>query len=55
MRLGLAANQRHHNHADAALFRWLRANEAGIRELQLGLHAVGRTYEAITRAGLLID
>jgi methylglyoxal synthase len=49
MRLGLAANQLHHAHADAALFRWLRASEAGIRELGLGLHAVGRTYDAILR------
>ncbi|HET6552581.1 MAG TPA: methylglyoxal synthase [Dyella sp.] len=53
MRLGLAANQLHHAHADAALFRWLRASEAGIRELELGLHAVGRTYDAIHRAGHL--
>ncbi len=53
MRLGLAANQLHHAHADAALFRWLRACEAGIRELGLGLHAVGRTYDAIQRAGHL--
>lgn len=53
MRLGLAANQLHHAHADAALFRWLRACEAGIRELELGLHAVGRTYDAIHRAGYL--
>lgn len=53
MRLGLAANQLHHAHADAALFRWLRASEVGIRELGLGLHAVGRTYDAIHRAGHL--
>ncbi|GHH60166.1 methylglyoxal synthase [[Pseudomonas] boreopolis] len=53
MRLGLAANQLHHQGEDAALFRWLRACEAGIRELGLGLHAVGRTYDAIERAGLL--
>ena len=53
MRLGLAANQLHHAHADAALFRWLRASEAGIRELGLGLHAVGRTYDAILRSGHL--
>ncbi|MCI2244547.1 MULTISPECIES: methylglyoxal synthase [Xanthomonas] len=53
MRLGLAANRLHHQGKDAALFRWLRASEAGIRELQLGLHAVGRTHEAIVRAGLL--
>jgi len=53
MRLGLAANRLHHQGKDAALFRWLRACEAGIRELQLGLHAVGRTHEAIARAGWL--
>ncbi|MET0549617.1 MAG: methylglyoxal synthase [Xanthomonas sp.] len=53
MRLGLAANRLHHQGKDAALFRWLRASEAGIGELQLGLHAVGRTHEAIVRAGLL--
>ncbi len=53
MRLGLAANQLHHSHDDAALFRWLRACESGIRELGLGLHAVGRTFDAIVRAGRL--
>ncbi len=53
MRLGLAANRLHHHGKDAALFRWLRACEAGIRELELGLHAVGRTYDAIARASLL--
>ncbi|WP_243042146.1 methylglyoxal synthase [Dyella sedimenti] len=53
MRLGLAANQLHHAHADAALFRWLRACEGGIRELGLGLHAVGRTFDAIQRTGFL--
>ena len=53
MRMGLAANQRHHGHEDAALFRWLRACEPGIRELELGLHAVGRTCDAIVRAGWL--
>ncbi|HUW52117.1 MAG TPA: methylglyoxal synthase [Rhodanobacter sp.] len=55
MRLGLAANQLHHSHGDAALFRWLRACESGIRELQLGLHTVGRTYDAIVRTGRLAD
>ena len=53
MRLGLAANRLHHLSADAALFRWLRACEPGIRELDLGLHAVGRTYDAIAAAGML--
>jgi methylglyoxal synthase len=53
MRLGLAANQLHHAHTNAALFRWLHACEAGIRELELGLHAVGRTYDAIHRTNYL--
>ncbi len=53
MRLGLAANRLHHTGRDAGLFRWLRACEAGIRELQLELHAVGRTHDAIVGAGLL--
>ncbi|RPE80023.1 methylglyoxal synthase [Vulcaniibacterium tengchongense] len=53
MRLGLAANRLHHLGADAALFRWLDACEAGIRELGLELHAVGRTYDAIAAAGRL--
>ncbi len=55
MRLGLAANRLHHEGDDAALFRWLRACAPGIRELDLGLHAVGRTYDAIERAALLSD
>ncbi|PZQ25586.1 MAG: methylglyoxal synthase, partial [Stenotrophomonas acidaminiphila] len=53
MRLGLAANRLHHHTEDAALFRWLRACESGIRELRLGLHAVGRTHDAIAAAGML--
>lgn len=53
MRLGLAANRLHHHTDDAALFRFLRASEAGIRELKLGLHAVGRTHDAIAAAGML--
>lgn len=53
MRLGLAANRLHHQNQDAALFRWLRACEAGIRELKLGLHAIGRTHDAIATAGML--
>lgn len=53
MRLGLAANKLHHANDDAALFRWLRACEPGIRELGLGLHAVGRTFDAIAAAGML--
>ncbi|KAF1712289.1 methylglyoxal synthase [Pseudoxanthomonas kalamensis DSM 18571] len=53
MRLGLAANRLHHQDENAALFRWLRACEPGIRELGLGLHAVGRTFDAIAAAGML--
>jgi len=53
MRLGLAANRLHHATEDAALFRWLRACEAGVRELGIGLHAVGRTHDAIAAAGML--
>ncbi|HEY5851998.1 MAG TPA: methylglyoxal synthase [Lysobacter sp.] len=53
MRLGLAANRLHHLSEDAALFRWLRACESGIRELQISLHVVGRTYDAIAAAGML--
>ena len=53
MRLGLAANRLHHLSEDAALFRWLRACEAGIRELHLEMHTVGRTFDAIPAAGML--
>lgn len=53
MLMGLAANRLHHHTEDAALFALLRACEAGIRELRLGLHAVGRTYDAIAAAGML--
>lgn len=55
MRIGLAANALHHDHDDAALFRWLRACERGIRELNLHLQAVGRTHAAIERVGYLAD
>lgn len=53
MLMGLAANRLHHQTEDAALFALLRACEAGIRELRLGLHAVGRTHDAIAAAGML--
>ncbi|WP_233839966.1 methylglyoxal synthase [Dyella sp. 2HG41-7] len=55
MRMGLAANAFHHDQDNAALFHWLRACEHGIRELNLHLHAVGRTYAAIVRVGYLKD
>ena len=50
MRIGLAANRLHHERADAALFRWLRASANGLRELGVQLHAVGRTHDAIAAA-----
>ncbi len=53
MLIGLAANRLHHHTENGALFAFLRACEAGIRELRLGLHAVGRTHDAIAAAGLL--
>ena len=53
MRFGLAANRRHHADGDAALFRWLDASGAGLRELGVTLHAVGRTFDAIARRGAL--
>ncbi|MBP7352145.1 methylglyoxal synthase [Comamonas sp. UBA7528] len=53
MLLGLAANRLHHQTEDGALFALLRACEPGIRELQLGLHVVGRTCDAIAAAEML--
>ena len=53
MLLGLAANRLHHQTEDAALFAFLRACESGIRELGMGFHAVGRTYDAIAAAAML--
>lgn len=53
MLMGLAANRLHHQTEDAALFALLRACESGMRELHLGLHAVGRTFDAISAAGML--
>lgn len=53
MRMGLAANRLHHAEPTAALFRWLHASGAGLRELGVELHAVGRTHDAIAASGLL--
>lgn len=55
MRIGLAANRLHHHDKHAALFRWLRACDSGLRELGVELHAVGRTFDAIQRLGFLPD
>ncbi len=54
LRLGLAANRLHHESSNAACFDWLRTSAAGIESLNIELHAVGRTYDAIQREGLLI-
>lgn len=53
LRFGLAANRLHHESADAACFEWLRMSVAGIESLDIELHTVGRTFDAITREGLL--
>ncbi|GAB3028585.1 methylglyoxal synthase [Oleiagrimonas citrea] len=53
MRIGLAVNQLHHANRDAALYRWLRVCEDSIRALQMELHVVGRTYDAMLGEGML--
>ncbi|RTZ47779.1 methylglyoxal synthase [Candidimonas sp. SYP-B2681] len=53
LRFGLAANRLHHETYGAAVFKWLEQSAAGIRELGVELHTVGRTYDAIERSGLL--
>jgi len=53
LRFGLAANRLHHESADAACFDWLRLSVGGIESLNIELHTVGRTFDAITREGLL--
>ena len=53
MWMGLAANRLHHQNKEGALFEFLRNTEAGIRELNVGFHAVGRTYDAILAADML--
>ena len=53
LRFGLTANRLHHATPDAALFTWLRASSATIRELGIELHTVGRAYDAILREGML--
>lgn len=55
LRFGLAANRRHHEGPDAALFRWLKRSGDSLRALDLGLHAVGRTFDAIESRGALRD
>ena len=53
LRFGLAANRLHHESANAACFDWLRMSATGIESLDIELHTVGRTFDAIKREGLL--
>src|SRR5690606_19958640 len=53
LRFGLAANRLHHETYGAAIFEWLECSAAGIRELAIELHTVGRTYDARQRTDLL--
>ena len=53
LRFGLAANRLHHETYGAAIFEWLERSAAGIRQLGIELHTVGRTYDAIQRSDLL--
>lgn len=53
MRYGLIANRLHRRADGGALANWLQACDAGIRALGWELHAVGGTYDAMQRQGLL--
>ena len=53
MRFGLIAHRLHRQGSDSGLLRWLQAAEPAVRALGLGLHAVGGTYDAVQRYGLL--
>ncbi|QNN56350.1 methylglyoxal synthase [Diaphorobacter ruginosibacter] len=55
MLMGLAANRLHHESTEGALLEFLRLAESGLREMDIGFHAVGRTYDAITQFGMLQD
>jgi methylglyoxal synthase len=55
LRFGLAANRRHHEGPDALLFRWLKRSGESIRALELGLYAVGRTFDVIESRRALPD
>lgn len=55
LRFGLAANRHHHEGPDALLFRWLRRSGPSIRALELGLYAVGRTFDVIESRRALPD
>ncbi|MBC7681241.1 MAG: methylglyoxal synthase, partial [Ferruginibacter sp.] len=53
IRFGLIAHRLHRQGSDSSLLRWLQAAEPAVRALNLGLHAVGGTYDAVERYGLL--
>ena len=53
MRFGLIAHRLHRQGSDSSLLRWLQAAEPTVRGLNLALHAVGGTYDAVERYGLL--
>ncbi|CAN7305536.1 MULTISPECIES: methylglyoxal synthase [unclassified Variovorax] len=53
MRFGLIASRLHRQDASGGLAHWAAVCDDGIRALQLELHAVGGTYDALMRQGLL--
>jgi len=53
VRFGLVAHRVHRQDADGALARWAGECDDVIRALGLGLHAVGGTWDALARLGLL--
>ena len=55
LRFGLVASRLHRQDAQGGLADWLRACDADIRALGIELHAVGGTWEAIRKHGLLAD
>ena len=55
MRYGLVAHRVHRQDADSALPAWARDCGDRIRALNLGLHAVGGTFDSLARHRLLQD
>ena len=53
MRFGLIASRLHRQDANGGLAHWAAACDEGIRTLQLELHAVGGTFDALRQHGLL--
>lgn len=54
MRFGLIASRLHRQDANGGLAHWAAACDEGIRTLQLELHAVGGTFDALRQHGLLV-